>query len=262
MRLLIKLGGTLLEQASSRDRIASELSSVAAKHEVVIVHGGGKQVTSHLEKQGVKSRFVSGLRVSDESVITAVIEVIAGGVNKRLVAALVSKGLSAVGLSGVDGFLTEATQLNPELGLVGKPGQTNARLLNLLVADHYVPVVACIAGSRTGEIFNVNADQMAVSCAIGWQADQLIFLTDVAGVKGADGAVASRLTTEDSQALIRTGVAHGGMQAKLEAAQTALEGGIKEVMIAPGQKLNVCRDVLAGEPVGTRIVPQSLEVRA
>ena len=262
MKLLIKLGGTLLEEAKSRDRIASELASLTAAHQLVIVHGGGKQVTSHLEKQGVKSRFVNGLRVSDASVITAVTEVIAGGVNKRLVAALVSKGVLAVGLSGVDGLLTEATQLDPELGLVGKPGQTDARLLNLLAANHYVPVIACIAGSRAGEIFNVNADQMAVSCAIGWQAEQLIFLTDVAGVKGANGAVVSCLTAEESQALITTGVAHGGMQAKLEAAQAALAAGIREVTIASGQTLDVCGAVLAGEPVGTRMIRQSLEVSA
>lgn len=251
MKVLIKLGGTLLDDPASRQNIARQLAEVARRHRTVVVHGGGKQVTRYLQERGVESRFVGGLRVSDSAVIEAVTSVIAGSVNKHLVASLIAAGASAVGLSGVDGLLTSAEQLNPELGFVGRPLGTSARLLDLLLGGDYLPVVACIAGDQHGAIFNVNADQMAVSCAAGWQADRLIFLTDVSGVKNSAGEVLSHLTIADIRELIDSGVAHGGMQAKLEAAQVALETGIHEVSIALGHEPNVCTRLLEGEKLGT-----------
>lgn len=253
MKILIKVGGTLLDEPASRHSIASELADLAREHQTVVVHGGGKQVTRYLQDRGVESRFVGGLRVSDATVIEAVTNVIAGSVNKQFVASLISAGAQAVGISGVDGLLTSAEQLHPELGFVGRPVETSAGLLDLLLGGQYLPVVACVAGDRQGAIFNVNADQMAVSCAAGWQADRLIFLTDVPGVKDGTGNVLSRLSIADTQALISSGVAHGGMQAKLEAAQTALRAGIGEVTIALGQESNVCARLLAGEALGTRL---------
>jgi acetylglutamate kinase len=253
VKLLIKLGGTLLDEAASRQAIAQQLAEVSWQHQTVVVHGGGKQVTRYLQERGVESRFVGGLRVSDPTVIEAVTNVIAGSVNKQLVASLISAGVSAVGISGVDGSLTSAEQLRPELGFVGRPVGTSAHLLNLLIGGQYIPVVACIAGDRQGSIFNVNADQMAVSCAAGWGADRLVFLTDVPGVKDSIGNVLPRLTVPEIHELIASGVAHGGMQAKLEAAQTALQAGIAEVTIALGQESNVCARLLANEALGTRL---------
>jgi acetylglutamate kinase len=253
VRILVKLGGTLLEDQPARNAIAAQLSEVSRHHELTVVHGGGKQVTKFLEERGVESRFVSGLRVSDEAVIDAVTKVIAGGLNKQLVSALVAAGVSAVGLSGVDGPLTTATQLNPDLGFVGKPGRTNGVLLSLLVSANYVPVVACIAGDHEGHIYNVNADQMAVSCAVGWRAHKLFFLTDVPGVKDATGAVAPHLTIPQSRGLITSGIAHGGMQAKLEAAEAAIEGGLNEVWIASGRVPDICLRLLRSDSVGTRV---------
>lgn len=253
MKILIKLGGTLLDEADSRQAIAQQLAEVSRQHQTVVVHGGGKQVTRYLQERGVESRFVGGLRVSDAAVIEAVTSVIAGTVNKQLVASLISAGVSAVGLSGVDGPLTSAEQLRPELGFVGRPVSTSAHLLNLLISGQYLPVVACIAGDRQGSIFNVNADQMAVSCAAGWGADRLMFLTDVPGVKDRSGNVLPGLAVAAIRELIASGVAHGGMQAKLEAAQTALQAGVAEVTIAPGQESNVCARLLANEPLGTRL---------
>jgi acetylglutamate kinase len=253
LKVLIKLGGTLLDSADKRADMACQLAAAARQCELVVVHGGGKQVTRFLEERGVESRFVNGLRVSDQTVIDAVTQVIAGGVNKRLVAAIIAAGANAVGLSGVDGALTHAVPLDPELQFVGKPAASKGALLDLLVHAGYLPVVACIAGDTNGNIFNVNADQMAVSCAAGWQADKLFFLTDVAGVKDAHGETLSELTVSDSKSLIAGGVAHGGMQAKLESALWALEGGLQEVIIASGQTPGICHALLAGEPKGTRI---------
>jgi len=259
MRVLIKAGGILLDEPGSRNAIARQLAAVACEHELVVVHGGGKQVTRFLEERGIQSRFSGGLRVSDAAVIDAVTKVIAGTVNKQFVAAIIAAGQSAVGLSGVDGSLTKASALRPELGFVGKPEHSDGHLLDLLVNAGYVPVVACIAGDREGNIYNVNADQMAVSCAAGWRAEKLIFLTDVSGVKNARGEVLPQLAPAEMRSLIDSGVAHGGMQAKLEASASALDAGLHEVIIAPGQDPDICARILRGEAVGTRFAVATRE---
>jgi acetylglutamate kinase len=253
MKLVIKLGGTLLETAAGRAAIAQQLAVVSRDHELVVVHGGGKQVTQALEERGTASMFVNGLRVSDEAVIDAVTRVIAGEVNKRLVSAMLGAGVAALGLSGVDGRLTTVVQLNSELGFVGKPVKTDGALLALLRKAGYVPVVACIAANAKGTIYNVNADEMAASCAIGWHADRLVFLTDVPGVKKDGGEVLSKLARNEARGLIESGVAYGGMRAKLEAAVGALDEGVEEVIIAPGHEKDVCLRVFAGEALGTRL---------
>lgn len=258
MRLLVKLGGTLLDEAGRRAEMARQLAQLGHKHDLVVVHGGGKQVTQFLQERGVASQFVDGLRVSDEAVVDAVTKVIAGGVNKRLVSALLAAGRPAVGLSGVDGLLTAAEQLNAELGFVGRPVQTDGRLLDILLKAGYLPVVACIAGDQNGNIYNVNADQMAVSCALGWGADRLLFLTDVDGVKDSSGAIVSQLEEAIIDELIRSGVAHGGMQAKLEAARYALRNGISEVVVASGREPHVCARLLAGEQLGSRLTLEAI----
>jgi acetylglutamate kinase len=254
MKALIKIGGTLLDSLETRKSIARQLAEAARACELVVVHGGGKQLTRFLDERGATSRFVGGLRVSDETVMDAVTKVIAGSVNKHLVSAIIEAGEAAVGLSGLDGGLTTVVPLSPDFGFVGKPDKTDGRLLDLLVHAGYVPVVACIAGDRAGTVFNVNADQMAVSCALGWGADELIFLTDVQGVKDGAGRVIPELTAGAIRTLVESGIAQGGMQAKLEAVQSALQGGLDEAVIASGHEPDVCRRLLAGELLGTRLV--------
>lgn len=257
MKVLVKLGGTLLDRKETLATLASELAELARLHEVVVVHGGGRQVTRFLEERGVTTQFVGGLRVSDVVVLDAVVKIIAGTVNKTLVSALIAQGASAVGLSGVDS-LTRAVQLSPDLGYVGQPEETDGRLLQLLIGAGYLPVIACVAGDAAGHIYNVNADQMAISCALGWHADKLFFLTDVPGLKLRDGQVAPRIMDSDIADLIGSGVAHGGMQAKLEASAAALAAGLSEIVIAPGDASAVCRRLLAGEELGTRIAAGAL----
>src|ERR1700685_107098 len=258
MKLVIKIGGGLLDESGTRNAVARQLAEIARHGDVLVVHGGGKQVTRFLEDQGVTSRFIAGLRISDEPVIDAVIKVIAGTVNKRLVSAIIAAGELAVGLSGVDGPLTVADRMDAALGFVGNPVSTDGKLLDALVDAGYLPVVACIAGDREGNIYNVNADQMAVSCATGWHAEELLFLTDVAGVKDHAGRVLPHVSAEEAAALIEAGTAYGGMQAKLEAAVAALKAGISEVIIAPGQDPDICRRLLAGEKLGTRLSMEAL----
>jgi len=225
--------------------------------QAVVVHGGGKQMTRYLADHGIESRFVNGLRVTTPEVLDAVIKILAGSVNQELVSAFIACGAPAVGLSGMDALLTEARQMSPALGWVGKPVQSDARLLNSLIDLKYIPVVACVAGDRQGRFFNVNADQMAVSVAGALRADKLLFLTDVDGVKDQNNAVLSTLNPEQCLSLIDSGVAVSGMQAKLQSAIEALQTGIAEVVIAPGAVPNIVGKLLAGDACGTRLVPSA-----
>ena len=252
MKILIKLGGTLLDDAALRSRLAREIAGFDAN--IVVVHGGGKQMTRYLFERGVESRFVNGLRVTTPEVLDAVLKIFAGTVNRELVAAFIAAGAFAVGLSGIDGLIAEAEQMSAELGFVGRTIRSNGRLLELLTANGYLPVVACVAVDRNGQIYNVNADQMAVDCATSFQADRLLFLTDVEGVRGADNRTVATLTADQSRELIASGIATGGMQAKLNAALDALERGVGDVVIAPGALPDVIQKFAAGEPVGTRMI--------
>lgn len=258
MRLLIKLGGTLLDEAGSRNRLAAEIGAVAeAGNQTVVVHGGGRQMTRFLGQMGVESRFIGGLRVTTAEVIDAVVKVFAGSVNTQLVSAFRAAGARPVGLTGLDAGLVDAEVLNPELGQVGRPVRSNPALLELLTREYYLPVVACVAGDALGVVYNVNADQMAVACADSFGADRLLFLTDVEGVKDASGATLRSLTRAQGRALIEQGVATGGMQAKLEAAMAALaaERGVAEVRIGPGARPGIVEQLLSESSIGTRIIP-------
>jgi len=252
MKILIKLGGTLLDADKTRVSLAKQIAATGGQ--VVVVHGGGKQMTRFLAERGVESKFVNGLRVTTPDVVDAVLKVFAGSVNHQLVSTLVAAGAEAVGLSGIDACLTEAEQLDPALGAVGRPVRSNPRILDVLTENHFLPVVACVAGDKKGNIYNVNADQMAVACASGFKADKLLFLTDVDGVRGEAGTILPTLTLAQSNGLIEAGIATGGMQAKLNAAADALQNGVAEVIIAPGAAENIVARLLAGESVGTRFI--------
>jgi acetylglutamate kinase len=255
VKLLVKLGGTLLDVPESRDRLAAQIACARTGGvEITVVHGGGKQMTRYLSERGIESRFVNGLRVTTPETIDAVLKVFAGSVNHELVASLNRAGALAVGLSGIDGLLAEAEQMDPALGAVGRVTGSNPALLDLLASNGFLPVVACVAGDRQGNIYNVNADQMAVACATAFGASQLIFLTDVDGVLDQARQVRSVLTAAESQRMIAEGIATVGMQAKLNAALDALRGGVEQVRIAPGAAEHVLERILAGEPVGTALV--------
>lgn len=255
MKVLVKLGGTLLDAPDSRERLAAQIAAARGSGlQMVVVHGGGKQMTRYLAERGIESRFINGLRVTTPETLDAVLKIFAGSVNHELVASLNRAGALAVGLSGIDAFLAEAEPMDPALGAVGRVTRSNPALLDLLTSNGYLPVVACVAGDRQGQVYNVNADQMAVACAAAFGAGQLIFLTDVDGVLDESRQVRAVLTASESQRLIAEGVATGGMQAKLNAALAALRGGVEQVRIAPGAADRVLERILSGEPVGTRLV--------
>lgn len=252
MRLLVKLGGTLLETAGRRASLAGQLKGLADRgHRVVVVHGGGKRLSRYLSGLDHKSEFRRGLRVTPPEILDAVLRVLAGSVNRQLVADLQRAGLKAVGLTGIDAGTVQASQLDPELGLVGKVERVDPTLLDQLADRGYLPAVACIAGGANGAIYNVNADQMAAACATALRVDRLVFLTDVGGVLDADGRRIPALAAVEAEALIERGVAVGGMEAKLRAAVEALRDGISGVSIVDGHQPHV----LAGASSGTDLHP-------
>jgi acetylglutamate kinase len=259
LKVLVKLGGTLLDAPESRARLASELAAAAREGvELVVVHGGGKQMTRYLAERGIESRFLDGLRITTPETIDAVLKVFAGSVNHELVAALVAAGAPAVGLSGIDASLALAEPLDPALGAVGRIVGSNPDVLHVLTGGGYVPVVACVAADAEGRIYNVNADQMAVACAAAFGARLLLFLTDVGGVMGSGQQVIPRLTASECDHLIAQGIATGGMQAKLNAATDALRKGVDQVRIAPGSEPGVIAQVIQGKDVGTSMVLEAV----
>lgn len=255
MKVLVKIGGTLLDDDQSRRRISGELARAAVDGiRMVVVHGGGRQMTRFLAERGIESKFINGLRVTTPEVLDAVLKVFTGTVNRQFVASLVEAGARAVGLSGIDASLTEAEPMSEELGAVGQLVRSNPELLETLLDGGFLPVVACVAGDRQGRIYNVNADQMAVACASAFGANRLFFLTDVDGVRDGSGRIVPALRVEDGERLIAEGVATGGMQAKLTSAHQALRQGVAEVVIAPGGASGIVARLLAGELVGSRLV--------
>jgi acetylglutamate kinase len=254
VKILVKLGGAVLDSPELRASLATQISAARRRGiEIVVAHGGGKQMTRFLAERGVESRFVNGLRVTTPETVDAALKVFAGAVNHELVASLNRAGALAVGLSGIDALLAEAEQMDPALGAVGRVTRCDPALLHLLTTNGYLPVVACVAGDREGRVYNVNADQMAAACAAAFGAELLVFLTDVEGVLGSAKQALPFLTVAQSERLICEGVATGGMEAKLNAAIAALRGGVGRAHIAPGAAEGVLGRILAGESIGTRL---------
>ena len=263
MKLVIKIGGTLLEDAAGRARMAKLVGRAfrdgqAHGHEVLVVHGGGKQLTSFLEKIGVASEFRNGLRVTSAEALDGVVKVFAGTVNHSLLAALYAEGVAAVGISGIDGGCLLAERLRgvkgenggenggEDWGYVGRITRANPGVWKTILAGGLLPVMACIAVGGDGQIYNVNADQAAVACAIHWRADALLFLTDVDGVRDAQGKIVPRIAAEDIPALMHSGAVTGGMLAKLNAVEEALAGGVPQILIRNGHRDGVLDTFLAG----------------
>lgn len=239
MKLVIKVGGTLLEDASERLRIAACIARhFRDGHQILLIHGGGKQLSRYLEKSGIDSRFVDGLRVTDTTALDGVVKVLAGTVNHELLAAFYRAELPAVGISGIDAGCLIAERLTgdhgQDWGFVGKVVRADPQLWEILLATGMLPVMACLAVGEDGQIYNINADQAAVACAVHLHADGLIFLTDVDGVRDRDGRILHQLPAEDIPRLIQSGAVTGGMLAKLNAVQEALEHGVTRINICNG----------------------------
>jgi acetylglutamate kinase len=243
LKVVVKIGGAALEHKSMLRKCAQAVTELASDgHQVAVVHGGGAALTRTLKLLGKTSAFVNGLRVTDAETRDVALMVLAGIVNKSLVAAICATGQEAVGLSGGDGMSFRARKKHAngfDLGYVGEISFVEPRWIEAIWQQNGIPVISSVALGNDGEYYNVNADQMAAACAIACHANALIFLTDVAGVKNADGDVIPWLGMKQVEALVRESVIAGGMLPKLEACGHALSHGVGRVRILPAEQAHM-----------------------
>ena len=247
--ILIKFGGHAMGKADYVNAFASDialLDQVGARP--VVVHGGGPQIGEMLTKLKIESKFIDGLRVTDEATISVVEMVLAGGINKALVAAIASAGGRAVGVSGKDGGLITARKLMAvakssdsaiqkavDLGFVGEPANIDVAVLDALLMHNLIPVVAPVGGGEDGKTYNINADTAAGAIAAALNAKRMLMLTDVTGVQDKDGNLIPSLTISQAEALIHDGTVLGGMIPKVETCIEAVQGGAEGAVIMDGR---------------------------
>jgi acetylglutamate kinase len=240
MKIVVKLGGATLEDAALLQRAALAIKQLAFEHQVAVVHGGGTALTRMLAQIGKRSEFVDGLRVTDAETRDFAVMVLAGHMNKKLVAALGTVGQPAMGLCGGDGQAFRArkkTSNGHDLGFVGEISAVDPRWIETIWQQGCVPVISSLALGSDGQYYNINADQMASACAVACHANALIFLTDVAGVKGADGLVIRWLDLDTAAELAQQSIIGGGMLPKLQACKDALLRGVNRVRILPAEQV-------------------------
>ncbi|MEL7151515.1 MAG: acetylglutamate kinase [Pseudomonadota bacterium] len=239
--VVIKFGGNAM---GDDEAMASFARDIVLMRQVgvnpVVVHGGGPMINDMLGKLGIESQFVRGKRVTDQATVDVVEMVLSGLVNKRIVQAINAEGGRAVGLSGKDANLMRCSQAEPDLGFVGQPGTVDPSVLRTLMADEIIPVIAPLGFGTDGQTLNVNGDTAAGAIAAGLRADRLLLLTDVSGVKNADGEVVTELTPEQIAELTAAGVIAGGMIPKTETALAAIKEGVRAVVILDGRAPNAC----------------------
>ncbi len=253
---VIKIGGSTLGEHDTTIADLVELQKEGVNP--VVVHGGGKVITDWMAKQGVRPVFKNGLRVTDAESLKIVVAVLAGLINKELVASLVGAGAKAIGVSGADGGILKAEIRNPDLGFVGSVFSVDVAPIQAIVAEGCIPVIAPVAINWTddpeynGTLLNVNADTAAGEIAAALSAETLVFLTDVEGVLDRSKRVIPRLTRRQATQLIGSNVIAGGMIPKIEACLRPLKGGGMSQII-DGRKAGALRQSLNGSPIGTRI---------
>jgi acetylglutamate kinase len=239
--VVIKLGGHAMGSQEGLDSFARDVVLMRMVGvNPVIVHGGGPQINDLLTRLDIKSEFRGGKRVTDAATMEVVEMVLSGLVNKQIVQAINAQGGKAVGISGKDANLMVCEQTDPDLGLVGTPITMNPDFLRSLAAAEIIPVIAPIGAGREGETFNVNGDTAAGAIAASLQADRLLLLTDVAGVKNAAGEVLTEISPEQIRDMIADGTIAGGMIPKTETALEAIKGGVRAVVILDGRAPNAC----------------------
>jgi len=270
---VIKYGGSAMLSGALREAFAKDV--VLMKYvgiEVVIVHGGGPQISGTLERLGIKSRFVGGIRKTDEETMHIVEMVLSGDVNKDIVALInrhSGEKVYAVGISGRDGRLLKARKLDvgrhfeqlglpppkEDVGYVGEIVEVNGDLILSLLKSGFIPVIAPVGVGEEGEAYNVNADVAAAEIALHLRAEKLIFLTDTEGVKDEKGDIVSSLSKDKARDLIEKGVVREGMIPKVSSALRAMEFGVRKVHIIDGRiPHSLLLEVFTEEGIGTEIV--------
>lgn len=255
---VMKCGGSTL--AALPDSFFDDLRELQLSGaQPVIVHGGGPAISGNLEKLGIESSFVNGLRVTTEEVLDVVEMTLAGSINKAIVRRIQGSGGQALGLSGVDGRLITARLVanSSEVGLVGEVTEVNAEIVAGVLAMGYIPVIAPIGVDAGGQRYNINADTAAGAVASFIGSPQMIVVTDVPGImRTLDGrkTVLPSVTVGQIEDLIKNGEIYGGMIPKVRAAIDCIQGSVSEVVIVDGKEPRVLSRVLQGEELGTRII--------
>ena len=255
--IVVKIGGSTLgsHDTSLRDLVALQEEG----QQVVVVHGGGNVISQWMQRQGLAPQFVGGLRVTDAPSLEIVVAVLGGLINKELVSLMYEFGGRSVGLSGIDGCMVEAEIGNPELGFVGEVTNVNVDLIRVALDSGFIPMIAPLGvhvrdgSENAGSPLNINGDTVAGELARALQAQQLVFLTDVAGVMDGGGRVIRRLDRRRANILFNSGVIQGGMIPKLSACLRALEQS-PVANIIDGRQPNALLECIRGNSTGTTIV--------
>ena len=254
--VVVKYGGNAMVSEQLKDSVIRDiclLQLIGVK--VVLVHGGGPEITEVLEKMGKQSAFVDGVRVTDEETVGVALMVLAGKINKTLVNLIELKGGSAIGLSGLDGHMLEAKIKKPELGYVGQITNVNVKPILDVIDKGYIPVVSTVGYDGAGNLYNINADTAAARIAGELGAESLIAMTDIAGIlkdKNDPSTLISSIKVSDLPGLISDGVIQGGMIPKAECCRSAIERGVNRVFIIDGRVPHaILIEMLTNEGIGT-----------
>ena len=257
--IVIKYGGNAMVNGRLKDAVMGDmvlLSLIGVK--VVLIHGGGPEITEMMNRMGKKAVFMDGLRVTDRETMDIALMVLAGKINKNLVRIIENKGGKAVGLCGIDGGTIKAEQLDEKLGFVGQVTKVDTGLITDVLDKGYIPVISTIGCDSEGEIYNINADTAAAKIAGALKAESLILMTDTSGIlmdKDDPSSTISKLTAGELQDLIKRGTVSEGMIPKAECCIDALNYGVKKVFIIDGRiPHSILIETLTDEGAGTMLV--------
>ena len=257
--VVIKYGGNAMINEHLKQQVMEDIALLwLIGVKVVLVHGGGPEISETMEKLGKQAKFVDGLRVTDKETVDIVQMVLAGKVNKTLVNLIQMNGGHAVGLSGIDGGIIEATMQNEALGYVGKITKIRPQPINDLLEKNYIPVISTVASDRQGNTYNINGDTAAARIAGALNAERLIMMTDIAGIlrdKDDPTTLIPHITTSEAKELYASGVISGGMIPKVDCCIDALEHGVDNVVIMDGRiPHSILMELLTDEGAGTMVM--------
>ena len=257
--VVIKYGGNAMINEQLKQQVMEDITLLwLIGVKVVLVHGGGPEISETMKKLGKQAQFVNGLRVTDKETVDIVQMVLAGKVNKTLVNLLQMKGGHAVGVSGIDGGIIEAAMKDEALGYVGKITRIRTQPITDLLEKNYIPVVSTVASDRQGNTYNINGDTAAAFIAGALNAERLIMMTDIAGIlrdKDDPSTLIPALTVSEARKLFDEGVISGGMIPKVDCCIEAIEKGVRHVVIMDGRvPHSILMELLTDEGAGTMVM--------
>ncbi len=256
--IVVKYGGNAMNDEAVTTTILQDIAALKIVGvNPILVHGGGPEINKLLGRLGIEAQFKNGMRVTDEQTMEVAQMILCGKINKNIVGELNSMGVKAIGLCGKDSQLIKAEKLDPELGYVGKITEINAKLLEILAKDEFVPVIASIATDEAGNSYNVNADVAAAAIGAAMHAEKLLFLTDIDGIMAKRGDASSlidRISIGELRKMIESGAVSGGMVPKANSCIDAIERGINSVFVLNGTlPHSILLELFTDSGVGTMI---------